>query len=65
MGYEFDTFDLENLSELDKKLNLDSDHNIKSLIYIVPFNQNPSGYSVSKEKLLTLGALLYNNRNNC
>jgi DNA-binding transcriptional MocR family regulator/dihydrodipicolinate reductase len=63
LGYEFGTFDLENLDDLSSKLSKDRNDGKKSLIYLVPFNQNPTGSSITREQILNLTTLLYNYRN--
>lgn len=58
LGYQFDIFNLNNLNNLDELLNNDLKNNIKSLIYLVPYNQNPTGETINNFQLQNLKVIL-------
>lgn len=58
LGYQFDTFNLNNLNKLNELLDNDLKNNVKSLIYLVPFNQNPTGETINTVQLENLKKIL-------
>jgi 2-aminoadipate transaminase len=58
LEYDFETFSLDNLDELEEDLYDDGDDNVKSLIYLVPFNQNPTGENIDEVQFSKLMSIL-------
>jgi DNA-binding transcriptional MocR family regulator/dihydrodipicolinate reductase len=54
LNYNFDVFNLDNLDYLNDALQDDLQNNIKSLIYLIPFNCNPTGNSITLNETLQL-----------
>ena len=64
LEYEFETFSLEDLDDLEEDLYEDGQNNIKSLIYLIPFNQNPTGENINEIQFSKLMSILekFNNQ---
>ncbi len=54
LNYNFDIFNLDNLDSLDEELQNDVRNKVNSLIYIIPFNCNPTGHSITINETLQL-----------
>ncbi len=52
LGYTFDVFDINNINKLKSNLLNDIEKNIKSLIYIIPFSQNPTGRTLNENEII-------------
>ncbi len=54
LNYNFDIFNLNDLDSLNEQLNNDLRNKVNSLIYVIPFNCNPTGHSITINETLQL-----------